>query len=71
MQFRNQADISVRFVQQGEDARVQFRRNGARAQGVWHVVGKFENPDIKVFIDPFGRDGTVDVRVVDARPGCN
>lgn len=71
VQYRNEADISVRFVASGEHARISFHRNRGLSPGMWRVVSKYENPDYLVYVDAYRRNDTVDVRIVDYNPGCS
>ena len=70
VQWRNQADVKVRFVTTNEDARISMRKNASSA-GQWRVVGRYENPDILVYVDSYKRDDTVNVKIVDSNSGCN
>ena len=70
VQHRHEADIAIRFVQSNENVRISFHRNRAFRNGMWRIVAKTEQPDIKVFIDTFPRNDTIDVKIVDYNPGC-
>ena len=69
VQWRNQADISILFVAAGEDVRMNMRTR-ASSPGQWSVVGRNENPDLLVYVDPYQRNDTVKVRIVDSNSGC-
>ena len=71
VQHRADADLKIRFVASGEAARISFHRNRRFAPGMWRVVAKQEDPDYLVFLDPYKRNDTIDVRVVDYHPGCS
>ena len=66
---RSQADIRVRYVDHGEDARLRFRTYPANP-GEWRVVGHNEPHDIKVFIEHRSGPDIVDVRVVKYGAQC-
>ena len=70
VQWRNQADLKIRFVTSNEDARISFRQNPTRS-GQWQVVGRNENPDHLVYIDTYRRDDSINVKIVDSNSGCN
>lgn len=70
VQWRNQADIKIRFVTHDEDVRINMRQNASRA-GQWRVVGRNENPDHLVYVDTYRRDDSINVKIVDSNSGCN
>lgn len=70
VQYRTDADLKIRFVASGEAARISFHRNRSFTPGMWRVVAKNEDPDYRVYVDPYKRNDTIDVRIVDVNPGC-
>jgi hypothetical protein len=69
VQHRGLADVRVHFVNSGEDVRLTFVTHPDE-DGEWHVVERWADPAIRVFVEEHGGQGIIDIKLVDLGPGC-
>lgn len=69
VQNRNDADIRIRFVASGEDARIALRQQ-ANDPGEWRVVSRYADPDLKVYIETTSGNDIIDIKIVDNAQSC-
>lgn len=71
VEYRSRADLLVRFVNAGEDARISLVERPMRP-GEWGVARRGRRVNaVRAYIVQWAGQDVIDVRIVQSTPGCS